>query len=99
MKQITIENQTFDYKILSERIGHAKYIRTEFYYPGQTESYTYYKYCFWGKCTEILPKLAFTLQNYNIEDPIYSKEKVKKKIMEELSLIIRQKEIDKGDIV
>jgi len=97
MKKITIEGKTFEYKVL-EIFDGPRY-HTKFYFPGETEKVIRYKYLFWGKYTTIEPKEAFTVCDFNIENPIYSKDEVKKRIMKKLSIILRREEIEKGELI
>jgi len=89
MKSITIEEQTFEYKILYYQSSHGSGYWTEFYQGTEVKSRK--KYIFWGEIiNKTVPKLMFKIWN-NIEDSRYTKDDIRKMLLREVSLINRKK--------
>lgn len=100
MKNIKIDSRTFEYDINKFQCGEYGAFtgyETLFYY-GFNEVIER-KYMFFGEKQIVkVPKFVFKI-NYNIEDPKYSKEKIKEYIQKELTIFDRQTEINNGIII
>ena len=100
MKNITIDGRTFQYEIKGYGCGeYGAFIgyETLFYY-GTTKQYKK-EYILFGKLKVIeKPKFAFKVDR-NIENPDYSKEKVRDLIRKELTIFDRKVEIENGEII
>lgn len=90
-KPITIDGQEWEYENYWSR--HYRVWLTDFYQGTETRK----KFYFFGKEISV-PRLIFRL-HFNIENPNYSKDYIKKKIDEQLKFINRKKEIEKGEII
>lgn len=89
MKSITIDGQTYQYVVRHERLNHKSFMWTSFYQGTETKER---KKFFGGIKTEIVPKFVFRMNGIDIEDPDFTKDEIKKKILRHL-------EIRKGEIV
>lgn len=99
MKKLVIQGQEFQYKVETDYGNYdgSEYYWTEFYQG--TEVVTRRKYFLFGAIIEkAIPKSVFRL-NFDIEDPIYTKEYVREKIEEKMKILSRKIEIENGQIV
>lgn len=97
MKEITIENHTFQYETLWSSSEYGDYPIT-YFYSGTIEK-TYRKYLFFGKkMTKSVPKEVFRI-NADSEDTSLSKEWWRAKILNEISLLSREEEIKRGELI
>ena len=101
MKKIIIKNVEFEYNIEYSSSEFGGTYKTTFYKG--TKTLTYKKYVFFGKQISIeLPQEIFSVL-FNIEDPKYSKEFVKKRVEYAFDgsygKEARMKEINEGNII
>jgi len=96
MKPITIKGEKFYYKIFEDISEWGVHIYTEF---GKLKKVTRKKYWLWGEKIEKEEFICEFSLDYDIEDPQYSKEKVKSDIERPWEILERQKEILRGEII
>lgn len=89
LKSITVDGQNFEYRIRYESLNGKSFEWTNFYQGTETKTI---KKFFGGVKEKTVPKFIFRMYGINIEDPDYSKDDIKKKILRHL-------EIKKGEIV
>lgn len=97
MKSITINNRTLQYKTFhcNSEYGDSTYTR---FYEGTTIK-TRKKYFFFGpKVTEIVPKHVFTIYE-DVNNERLTKDWWKTRILRELELLNRSKELEKGELI
>jgi hypothetical protein len=97
LKHIEINGHKFDYMIFSDCSEYGEWDWTEFYQGTEIERRR--KYWLFGEIIEtVVPKLAFKL-NFSIEDPDYTKQRVRSAIEKQIELLTRAEEIAKGNII
>ena len=98
MKEITIQGQTFKYKVgvHCDSDGDERYT-TEFY-QGTIEEVSKRYILFGEKITKTVPKRVFSL-DLNVEDCKFTKADIRERIERNLELLGRKKEIERGEIV
>lgn len=101
MKKLEFEGDVWYYKIKSEKSScedgcNCDYKWTEFYKNSKT---TMKKWLLWGNLIEVDNYNPDFILYYNIEDPSYSKETVRKLISPYLGQEKRKIEIEKGEII
>jgi hypothetical protein len=96
MKKIEIDGTVYYYRIGDDDPYIDTMGRTEFY---SLEFYKRKKYIFFGEEITVQKYVhAFTVYK-NIENPNYTKEQIQKFIQEELKILNRKIEIEKGNII
>lgn len=97
---ITIAGRTLKFQVLQipgELISDKMINRTNFYEG--TEKHTYKKWGLFGETiTEEIPKLVFTIDEA-INNPNKSKEWWQKELLEQIKILERKEEIERGEFI
>ena len=93
-KTITIAGRTLSFQVI---LSDESYDRTEFFEG--TETYNYKKWILFGKTiTKEIPKHVFTISEV-ITNPNISKKWWEKKILEEIKILERKEQIERGEFI
>lgn len=97
MKKLKINGRELQYQVILHETSLMSWRTTEFYEGIETISRK--KYLFFGKTIiEVKPKKIFEIE-FNIENPKWSKDDIKKSIDKELAILEREAEIERGEII
>jgi len=97
MKEINVNGRVFHYEVNVYTGEFCYYHETEFYEG--VETYTRKKYFLFGETITITkPKWVFTI-HCDIESEYYTKSEIRNKILKQVELLERKKQIERGEII
>jgi len=97
MKEINVNGRTFQYEVEMYQ-GEFGYFYETLFYEG-LETRTRKKYFLFGETITITkPKWVFTI-HCDIESEYYTKSEIRNKILKQVELLERKKQIERGEII
>jgi hypothetical protein len=98
MKQINYNGTILHYEVVQDEGRFTILSRRTIFYNG-TESVPRRKYCLFGPNEAVMKPKYFCTLWFDIENPMYSKEEIRKNLDAAIAVINRKDEIARGEII